>query len=93
MYRRVAARLEVWIDDEGRPRQVVETFSAGNTLMQTVVSLHGYSLPVTVQAPPKALVHMTVGAVKRNPLGGGPTPLFVRLLFFQLGAPGAPSRR
>jgi hypothetical protein len=86
MYRRVLARLEVWIDHEGRPRQVVETFGAGSTLMQTVVGFHGYSLPVSVQAPPKALVHPTRGTVKRNPLGGGPTPLFVRLLFFQPGA-------
>jgi hypothetical protein len=93
MYRRVDARLEVWLDREGRPRQVVETFSAGNTLMQTVVSFHGYSLPVTVQAPAKALVHPTRGAVKRNPLGGGPTPLFVRLLFFQPGALGSSDHR
>jgi hypothetical protein len=93
MYRHVVARLAVWLDHEGRPRQVVEIFSAGNTQIRTVVGFRGYSLPVPVQAPPKALVHPIGGAVKRNPLDGGPTPLFVRLLFFQPGAPGSSGRR
>lgn len=83
MYQQVGARLEVWIDDQGRPRQVVETFGVVNTLMRTVVRFHGYGLPVEAHAPPKALVHPIGGAIQRNPLGAGPTPLFLRLLFFR----------
>jgi hypothetical protein len=86
MYRHVAARLEVWIDRQGRPRRVVETFSAGDTSLRTVVRFRDYGLPVAVEAPAKNLVRSTGGAVQSNPLGSGPGSLLPRLLFFQPGA-------
>jgi hypothetical protein len=85
MYRRVAATLEVWIDDQGRPRQVVETFSAADTSLRTVVRFHDYSLPVSVDAPAQSLVRSIGSAVQSNPLGSDPGSLLPRLLFFRPG--------
>jgi len=83
MYRRVRARLEVWVDRQGRPRQVLETFSAGATVMRTAVTFSGYGQPVTVNAPPNSQVRSTHGSRWRNPLSAGPGPLLAPLLFFQ----------
>jgi hypothetical protein len=88
MYRRVAATLEVWIDGQGRPRQVVETFSAAGTSLRTVMRFHGYGLPVSVDAPAQNLVRSIGSAVKSNPLRSGPGSLLPRLLFFRPGGSG-----
>jgi hypothetical protein len=92
MYRGVRATLEVWIDRQGRPRQVEETFTSGASSLSTVVQFSGYGQAVLVHAPPKSLVRPTRGAVRPNPLGAGPGPLLAPLLFFNPGKANSPAR-
>jgi hypothetical protein len=93
MYREVHATLKVWIDREGRPRQVDETFAAGGSYLSTLVQFGGYGQAVLVQAPPSSLVRPTRGAIRPNPLGAGPGPLLAPLLFFNAGTAHAPARQ
>jgi hypothetical protein len=75
-YRRIQAGLDVWLDAQGRPRQVDETFtgpsSAGRATMRTVVRFMDYEQPVSVQAPPSSLVKFTKRTAAPNPLPRAP---------------------
>jgi hypothetical protein len=92
-YRSVHATLEVWIDHQGRPRRVDETFSADATFLRTIVRFDAYGQAVLVQPPPSALVRRTNGPVRPNPLSAGPGSLLAPLLFFEPGAAHAPARQ
>jgi hypothetical protein len=87
VYRRIQAALDVWLDAQGRPRQVVESFTgpspSGRATMSTVVRFMDYERPVSVQAPPSSLVKFTNGSGAVNPLAAGPAAVLLRLLFFQ----------
>lgn len=85
--------LKVWIDRQGGPRQVDETFAAGGSYLSTLVQFGGYGQAVLVQAPPSSLVRPTRGAIRPNPLGAGPGPLLAPLLFFNAGTAHAPARQ
>jgi hypothetical protein len=86
-YRRVQAALDVWIDAQGRPVRVLETFSgpsaSGRTAVTTVVRFSGYGRPVSVRAPASAAVTSTKLTTPPDPLTAGPGSLLARRLFFQ----------
>ncbi len=81
MYRGVRATLVVWIDRQGRPVRVQETFSSGSSVLSTTVRFSGYGQEVLVQPPPKWRIRSIQDTVRPNPLGirpGLPGLLFFR---------------
>jgi hypothetical protein len=81
IYRGVQATLVVWIDRQGRPVRVKETFSSGSSVLSTIVRFSGYGQEVVVKPPPKSRIRSTRGTVRPNPLGirpGLPGLLFFR---------------
>ncbi|MGH2832730.1 MAG: hypothetical protein ACRDK2_08135 [Solirubrobacteraceae bacterium] len=88
MYRGVKATLLVWIDRQGRPVQVQETFRSESNLLSTIVRFSGYGQQVLVQPPPKSRVRPIQGTVLPNPLGMRPG--LPGLLFFRASAAHAP---
>jgi hypothetical protein len=86
VYRRVQASLDVWIDMQGRPLRVDESFAgpsaSGPTTMTTVVRFTGYGRPVSVPAPARSLVGPASATAPENPLVTAPGSLLARRLFF-----------
>jgi hypothetical protein len=83
-YRSVTAVLTVWLDRDGRPRQVVETFagtsSAGRASIRIVTEFTGYAQPIMVRAP----LHVSARS-KRSivapALAASPSRVFEQLMF------------
>jgi hypothetical protein len=83
-YRSITAALTVWLDRDGRPRQVAETFagtsSAGRASIRIVTEFTGYGRPIMVRAP----LHVTARS-KRNivapVLAASPSRVFEQLMF------------
>ena len=83
-YRGVTAVLNVWLDRDGRPRQVAETFagtsSAGRASIRVVTEFTGYGQPIMVRAP----LHVSARS-KRSivapVLAASPSRVFEQLMF------------
>jgi hypothetical protein len=83
-YRTVSVTLTVWLDAQGRPRQVDETVagaSVGAASMTTVTDFTAYGRPVAVRAPSEISVTSERSAVARNPLRVSPGRIFEGLVF------------
>jgi hypothetical protein len=84
-YRTVAVTLTVWLDRQGRPRQVEETIvgpsSTGRASIVTITDFSGYAEPVAIRAPAKVALSTNRTLAAPNPLAASPTRLFERQLF------------
>jgi hypothetical protein len=83
-YRQVAATLTVWLDHEGRPSQVKESFAArGGAKMTTVVGFTDYGVKVNITRPPDSALAARRPISAPSPLVASPSRLFERLLFIR----------
>jgi hypothetical protein len=81
---RVKAELDVWIDQEGRPRRVAERLvapsAAGAVTLLSTTTFTGYGQSVTVAAPRASRKSPTSRPLSLSRLGGAPTRIFESLL-------------
>jgi hypothetical protein len=80
----VTATINVWLDSLGRPRRVVEVLAGesarGATTLTTTINFTGYGKPTEVRPPSGVHPSPTLGGGPPQPLVGGPSRLFERLL-------------
>jgi len=84
-YGRVQADIEVWLDGQGRPRQVRELFHggpapAGDSLL-TVIRFTGYGDPVTIRPPARARRLVSSPSAVPRAFATDPSEVYERLLF------------
>jgi hypothetical protein len=84
-YRSVFAMLDVWLDRNGRPRRVIESFTGhatGRTAsLRTETEFSGYGVPVEVRAPAGVRPSPALRGSLPNPLAAAPSRLFERIFF------------
>jgi hypothetical protein len=81
-YRTVTVALTVWLDDQGRPRRVDETFAGvsylGPASITNDVIFSNYGGRVIVPAPPKRFLSPRIRISPPSPFGPNPLRLFDR---------------
>jgi hypothetical protein len=84
-YSRVQARIEVWLDRQGRPRRVSEIFQGGaaptGDSLRSVITFSGYGEPVRILAPAGARRSPRTASGGPRALATDPSDLYERLLF------------
>lgn len=84
-YRSAAVTLSVWLDRQGRPRQVDETVARASSTapasITTITDFSGYAQPVAIRAPAKVALRSKRAIAAPNPLAASPTRLWEQQLF------------
>lgn len=91
--RPVTASLDVWLDDKGRPRRIVELLSGTSSrsviALQATTTFTDYGSRTHIHPPPGVRPSPTLGGDLSRPLIGGPGRVFLRLLSAPLSAGSA----